>query len=165
MRKAGSYSCRVAPGPRSPHFFHFRINEIGIGLGKKQRVHDAVFSSIFGIEHCGESRLGELAQGKQIARIARCSGSVCMPLPPQPFIRRAFGPEQTFPTEPRKTTPVPIRLPRDLPSPRCAGRRACPGLDPGRREAPDEGCSSRCAKKRCNRPVPTTRPSSGRSPH
>jgi hypothetical protein len=46
---------------------HLRINEIGIGLRKKQRVHDAVFSSIFGIGHGGESRLGELAQGKTTA--------------------------------------------------------------------------------------------------
>ncbi len=51
-----------------------------------------------------------------------------------------------------------------LPSPRRAGRRACPGLDPGWREAPDEGRSSRCAKKHRDRPVPTTRPSIGRSP-
>ena len=40
---------------------------------------------------------------------------------------------------------TPISFPC-IPSPRCAGRRACPGLDPGRREAPDEGRSSRCAK-------------------
>lgn len=42
-----------------------------------------------------------------------------------------------LPTFPTRSTP----LPRYLPSPRTAGRRACPGLDPGWREAPDEGCA------------------------
>ena len=45
---------------------------------------------------------------------------------------------------------------RYLPSPRTAGRRW--------REAPDEG-ALRDAQKHCGRPLPTTRPLIGRSPH